>query len=760
VAILKRTVARTDRPRWQRPLLTLGARLAATTTLLLLASSGVLFVNLTVRERKNTVASKAIAAEMVTNLVAAALAAPLDFGDLNDVRASLDVLKTNDDVTGAAIWDGDAVAPLLEWHRESTDPVKRGPATVAADAIEVVRPIDAPSRGAPRQLTVRFSLARENTAYAQSSKWLFGMLLVLAGVTAALLNAMMRLQIVNPLKRLVTAASDLERGAPTAQVDVAANDEIGTLARAFNKMGHAVASRHARLENAVKDERVESAARFRMLIEAIPDAIVLCQTGRITYANPSFVALVGGGAGDLVGSELGAVLPGRDPSAQASPGSPEPGEERWQVDGRTVVVEARTLTVQIDGKTSTLLIARDVTEHRRFQAKLAQADAESRQAQKMEAIGRLAGGVAHDFNNMLSIILGYAIMLLDGLTPADPMYGPLSEITEAGERSADLTRQLLAFSRQQPLESKIVNLNDAVERTAKMVRLVLGTDVELSTVLDPRTCDTELDPGQLEQVIMNLMFNARDAMPAGGRLTLETSVALGMDGDDAECNGLRPGDYVTLTVSDNGTGMDKETQERIFEPFFTTKEQGRGTGLGLSTVFGIVQQSGGHITVHSELGKGTSFKLFFLRRDAAAVSPPDEPRRPSLATGRETVLLVEDEEQVLKMVHEVLRRKGYDVLVAKSPKEALATCARHTGDIHLLLTDVMMPEMNGPELARALLASRPDMKVLYMSGYTDDVVLPHEVGGSAGSFLQKPITPEVLCAKVRRILGAPLALAG
>jgi CheY-like chemotaxis protein len=249
-------------------------------------------------------------------------------------------------------------------------------------------------------------------------------------------------------------------------------------------------------------------------------------------------------------------------------------------------------------------------------------------------------------------------------------------------------------------------------------------------------------------------------MPAGGRLTIETSVALGIGGEDAKYDGLPPGDYVTLTVSDSGTGMDKETQERIFEPFFTTKEQGKGTGLGLSTVFGIVQQSGGHIVVHSELGNGTSFKLYFPRKDPAVASLADEPPRHPNVSGSETVLLVEDEEQVLKFVHEVLRRKGYDVLVAQSPREALAISAEYVGTIDLLLTDVIMPEMTGPELAGHLVAGRPDMKVLYMSGYTDGVVLPHEVGGSAGSFLQKPIIPEVLCGKVRRILGPPLALVG
>ena len=756
--VLNPSATAVDAQPTRRRRLSLGARLAATTTLPLLAAFGALFLNLTVRERKNTIASKTVAAQMVANVVATGLSAPLDFGDREDLRVGLDVLKTNDDVTGASLWDRDPVELLVEWHRAGTAPVGQGQGTVAADRIEVALPVHAHSRAVPSQLIVRFSLARENSAYAQSRQWLFAVLFILASVTVVLLNAMMRFQIVNPLRRLARAAGDLERGAIPLQVDASSGDEIGTLAGAFNRMGKAVASRHVRLETAVQDERLEGAMRFRRLIEAMPDAIVLCRAGRITYANPSFIELARAGTADLVGRDLASEISGHEAVQEGLPHALVSREERWQFDERSVVVDTRTLAVEIDGHTSTMLIARDVTEHRRVAAQLVQADTELRQAQKLEAIGRLAGGVAHDFNNMLSVILGYAVMLLDGMASTDPLYGPLFEIKLAGERSADLTHQLLAFSRQQQLETRIVNLNDVIESTTRMVRRVVGEDIQIRTVLVPEVCNAEVEPGQIEQVIMNLVVNARDAMPGGGQMTIETSV-VASSGEDNH-HSVPPGDYVVLAVSDNGTGMDTETQERIFEPFFTTKEEGKGTGLGLSTVFGIVNQCGGHISVHSEPGAGTSFKLYFPRRGDAGATPALVSAPPAAASSGETVLVVEDEEPVRRLVHEVLRRRGYHVLVARHPGEALMVCEQYKGNIDLLLTDVMMPQMNGRELAERLGADRPHMKILYMSGYIDHAALPRGAFGSAASFLQKPITPDLLSRKVRGMLDSTSPLGG
>ncbi len=399
-------------------------------------------------------------------------------------------------------------------------------------------------------------------------------------------------------------------------------------------------------------------------------------------------------------------------------------------------------------------IRRHFEARKRTEETISRSEVQLRHAQKMEAVGRLSEGVAHDFNNMLSIILGYTAMLLDGLEEDDPKVEILSEVQRAAERSAELTRQLLAFSRRQVLATQVVNLNDVIASIDKIVRHMLGEDVELSTILEPRLCRTELDPGQIEQVIMNLVVNAKDAMPSGGELVIETSIAFLDEVYAADHPGVKPGRYVVLSVKDTGTGMDDATLARIFEPFFTTKPQGRGTGLGLATSFGIVQQSGGHISVQSTPGAGTTFALYFPEHQAAAENSRAERRSTSVSVrGSETVLLVEDDEQVRSLVHRILVRNGYRVLAARHPGEALLVCEEYKENIDLLLTDVIMPQMTGQELSYRLLAVRPEMRVLYMSGYTDDVAL-HGVTTPSVFFLRKPITPETLGQKVRGALDA------
>jgi CheY-like chemotaxis protein len=369
----------------------------------------------------------------------------------------------------------------------------------------------------------------------------------------------------------------------------------------------------------------------------------------------------------------------------------------------------------------------------------------------MEAIGRLAGGVAHDFNNLLSVILGYCDILLGDLQPGEPMRADLESVRRSGQQAADLTRQLLAFSRQQVLALRVLDLNDVVRNADKMLGRLLGEDIELSATCCDGAARVRVDPGQIDQVIMNLAINARDAMPRGGKLTVETSRIL-LDADYAAANpGVSPGAHVVLAVSDTGVGIAHEVQPRIFEPFFTTKDRGKGTGLGLSTVFGIVQQSGGHVTVYSEPGAGTTFRIYLPEsQEEETVAPA--PAEPITLSGTETILLVEDQEQVRQVAREILRRQGYTVLAASDVDEAIRLCARHELPIALLLTDVVMPRMSGPELAQQLMKLRPEMKVIFMSGYTEQAVVKHGVLDAAAVYLSKPLVPAVLARRVREVL--------
>jgi nitrogen-specific signal transduction histidine kinase/CheY-like chemotaxis protein len=379
-----------------------------------------------------------------------------------------------------------------------------------------------------------------------------------------------------------------------------------------------------------------------------------------------------------------------------------------------------------------------------------------RQAQKMEAVGRLAGGVAHDFNNLLTVILSYTDMLMEDVSPRDTRAEDLSEIRKAAVAAASLTRQLLAFSRQQVIEPRLLNLNDVVASSEKMLRRLIGEDIDVQTTLSSVPLTVLIDPGQLEQVMMNLAVNARDAMPTGGRLTLETANVT-LDADYARDHWpMTAGNFAMLAVSDIGCGMDEQTRSRMFEPFFTTKGAGQGTGLGLATVYGIVQQSNGSISVYSEPGKGTCFKIYFPLLDEAPEQYAAKRVSEATPTGTETILLAEDATAVRVAARQILERFGYTVLEAANGADALSA-AQHGAAIDLLLTDVVMPEMSGRELVDRFAKLRPETRVLFMSGYTDDAIVRHGVLGPGTAYLQKPFSPDTLGRKVREVLDSVLA---
>jgi PAS domain S-box-containing protein len=393
------------------------------------------------------------------------------------------------------------------------------------------------------------------------------------------------------------------------------------------------------------------------------------------------------------------------------------------------------------------VFAEDVTERRVLERQL-------RMAQKMEAVGRLSGGIAHDFNNLLGVIIGYIQVMKRNLVPGQPSYEYAEEIEKAGQRAVSLTRQLLAFSRQQVLEPVILNLNTRVSDMEKMLPRLIGEDIQLNLILDPVIGQVKADPGQIEQVVMNLVVNARDAMPDGGNLTILTANAE-LDAAFARAHpGSVEGQYVMLAVTDTGTGMDPETQTQIFEPFFTTKGRDKGTGLGLATVYGVVKQSNGYITVNSEIGKGASFKIYLPRIDQPVASKSESIQAPLTMRGSETILLVEDAAPLRLLAQLFLKENGYQVLTAADGADAQQIAAQNRGPIHLLLTDVVMPGINGRVLAERLASRHPAMKVLYMSGYTDSFIAGHGVLEEGIHLLHKPFTEEVLMRKIRELLDA------
>ncbi|MBX5491711.1 MAG: PAS domain S-box protein [Chloroflexi bacterium] len=565
--------------------------------------------------------------------------------------------------------------------------------------------------------------------------------------------------IARPVQAMAKVSRDLVQGRYDSRVPHSPVHELHQVGVALNHLAEQLAVEIA--------ERRQSEAQFRAAFEhAAVGMALLALDGRWLRVNPALCELLARPAATLL-TTTNAALTHPDDLAAERPLLAEllAGHRRaYQLekryrrpDGSEVWVLASASVVRDSEERPLYLIGQfqDITGRKEAEATLREREEQLRHAAKMEAIGRLAGGVAHDFNNLLTVIHGFGELLQAELEPDDPHRSHVVEILQASERAAALTHQLLAFSRRQMLQPEVLDLNDVVLEMDQMLRRVLGEDITLTTVRRAGLGHVRADRRQLEQVLLNLAINARDAMPQGGKLTIETA-NVELDAEYVQRHiTVSPGSYVMLAVSDTGCGMDAETQAHIFEPFFTTKEPGKGTGLGLAMVYGIVKQSGGYIWVYSEVGRGTTFKIYLPRVQAVAAATPRQPMvRPLPPQGRETILLVEDEPQVRTLARIVLEGCGYTVLAASCGAEATRLATEHCGPIHLLLTDVVMPGMSGRELARTLAAHGQPVRVLYMSGYTNDAIVQHGVLDDEFTLLQKPFTPDALAWAVRRALDA------
>ena len=572
-----------------------------------------------------------------------------------------------------------------------------------------------------------------------------------------------------PLKDIAAAAGDIASGNWARQVPIRGSAEATTMAVAFNEMSTGL--RHWHEEASDKSERLQNSYnRFFSVTESARDAIIATdQTGAITFWSRSAGMIFGYEEAEALGRPLTRFIAEPDRQAYLEAltaiglgGSGNTFGRTIEIvgarkDGNQFPIELSVSAWQAAEATNFTVVVRDATERRQAEGVLRQREDQLRQAQKMEAIGRLAGGVAHDFNNLLTAIRGYGELLLEALDQNDSRRTDADEIINAADRAAGLTRQLLLFSRRQVLTPQVLAIEEIVARTENMLRRLIGEDIELTFVSQAGLGSVRGDPGQIEQVLVNLVVNARDAMPSGGRIHIELD-QVELDGGAGESRAAgATGRYVRLSVADTGSGMTPDVVAQIFEPFFTTKDEGKGTGLGLATVYAIVQQGGGTIEVESQPGAGTTFRICLPQvADLDAVEVPHRDVRPA-SRGVETILLVEDDERVRALVGSVLRKSGYLVLEAAQGEPALDIARAYAAPIHLLLTDVVMPGMSGRVLSERVTSLRSETRVLFMSGYSDDAMLRH--GIEAGSqFLQKPFSIDALAAKIREVLEADVAV--
>ncbi|NLI16590.1 MAG: response regulator [candidate division Zixibacteria bacterium] len=764
--------------------MTIRSKLASIITMIIAAISIFIFVYFPANLKKHAISALSDKANSIISITAYSIAPGLVFDDKDAIREVINSAITNKDLVFIVVKNDsgrivdsyaravDVLHDLKKLHTDSTF-------AESHEIYHVTSPVIF-NNSKVGEICLGFSLAQvsQEINSSQNTAAFVSLLILIIGMIAVYAISAV---ITKPLMSIAKSAKHIAQGDLTIRTNVTTNDEVGDLANAFNIMvdniqisqnklidlnaglEEKVRERTKELRDEISDrikaeeELAQSLSLLTATLESTADGILVVNNeGKIINLNQKFIDMwsippeiiqskdnqkaIDFVLGQLKYPEL-FLKKVQESYAHLDIESEDTLE---LIDGK--IFERYSQPYKLGGKSvGRVWSFRDITEKHRLEDSL-------RQSQKMEAIGRLAGGVAHDFNNVLTVIMGYGDFLASKIPRDDPMFKDLEEIKKAAERASSLTHQLLAFSRKQIMSPKVLDLNKVVGNMEKMLKRLIGEDIDMVFIPKENLYRIWADQGQIEQVIMNIVVNARDAMPDGGKITIETA-NVELDEAYAHAHGnVRRGPHVVLSISDTGIGMDENTKSRIFEPFFTTKEVGKGTGLGLATVYGIVKQTGGDIYVYSEPGKGTTFKIYLPQINQEQENRAGAENTNESLDGDETILLVEDEKSLRDLAFAILVRRGYTVLEAGNGEEATAISRNYNGTIHLMLTDVIMPLMNGRELADKLRQERPDMHVLFMSGYTDEAIIRHGVLDSMDAFIQKPFTPVRLAKTVREIL--------